>query len=78
MLNYKTANAVLWWTPYATTRLQGPGGEAASVVLHQDGTMLQLRDKGHFITQFSENSSSEEARLRSFTNETIPFKQVAH
>ena len=53
MLNYKVANAVLWWTPYATTRLVGDLGEEAHVVLHQDGTMLQLRDKGQFISQFA-------------------------
>jgi len=29
MLNYKVANAVLWWTPFATTRLVGDLGEQA-------------------------------------------------
>ena len=78
MLNYKVANAVLWWTPFATTRLIGSMGEQAQVVLHQDGTVLDLRQKGQFITQYAKNSTDEGARVRSFTNETIPFKQVAH
>ena len=78
MLNYKVANAVLWWTPFATTRLLGGLGEQAQVVLHQDGTVLDLRQKGQFITQYARNSTDEGARVRSFTNETIPFKQVAH
>ena len=74
MLNYKVANAVLWWTPFATTRLIGSEGEQAQVVLHQDGTILDLRNKGQFITQYVENSLREAARLRSYTHETIPFK----
>ena len=78
MLNYKLANAVLWWTPFATTRLIGTDGEQAQVVLHQDNTVLDLRNKGQFISQYTENSIQESARLRSFTHETIPFKQVAH
>ena len=78
MLNYKAANAILWWTPFATTRLMGDLGDSAQVILHQDGTVLDLRSKGQFITQYVQNSTAEEARLRSFTNETIPLKQIAH
>ena len=78
MFNYKSANAILLWTPYATTRLLR-NGEEAEVILHQDNTVLHLREKGNFITQYLKNSSNDDsARLRSFTSETIPFKQVAH
>ena len=34
MLNYKVANAILWWTPFATTRLVGTLGEESQVILH--------------------------------------------
>jgi hypothetical protein len=78
MLNYKVANAVLWWTPFATTRLTDLEGQEAQVVLHQDGTLLEIRSKGQFITQYTQNSTEDSARLRSFTHETIPFKQIAH
>ena len=74
MLNYKVANAVLWWTPFATTRLTDLEGQEAQVVLHQDGTLLEIRSKGQFISQYTKNSSDDSARLRSFTHETIPFK----
>ena len=49
MFNYKSANAILLWTPYATTRLLH-NGEEAEVILHQDNTVLHLREKGNFIT----------------------------
>lgn len=43
-------------------------------MLHQDDTVLHLKEAGQFIGQYVENSAAEEARLRSFTSETIPFK----
>jgi hypothetical protein len=39
LLSYKHANAVLIWTPYATTRVLSQANQA-QVILHQDGTIL--------------------------------------
>lgn len=78
MFNYKSSNAVMLWTPYATSRILF-NGEEAEVILHQDNTVLHLREKGNFISQFQRNCANDEsARVRSFTSETVPFKQVAH
>lgn len=77
LLSYRQANAMMSWTSYATSYLDFDGRTAA-VILHQDDTVLHLKDEGQFIGQYVENSTSEEARLRSFTGETIPFKQVSH
>ena len=78
MFNYKTSNAALLWTPYATSRVLF-NGEESEVILHQDNTVLHLREKGNFITQYQNNCASDDsARVRSFTSETVPFKQIAH
>jgi hypothetical protein len=77
MLSYKLANAVLNWTPHATTRILSHGKEA-EVVIHQDETLLHLRENGTYITQFITNSNTDKARLRSFTFETIPFSVLAY
>jgi hypothetical protein len=77
MLSYKLSNAVLNWTPHATTRVLCDGQEA-EVIIHQDETLLHLRENGNYITQLIANSNKDEARLRSFTCETIPFSVHAY
>lgn len=77
MLSYKVSNALLNWTPHATTRVLSHGIEA-EVIIHQDETLLHLRESGTYITQFIANSNKDEVRLRSFTHETIPFSVLAY
>jgi len=77
MLSYKQANAVFNWTPNASTSVLGDGTEAG-VVIHEDHTFVHIRDGGKYVTQFSRNSTHEDARLRSFTGDTIPFSVLAY
>ncbi len=77
MLSYKTANAVFNWTPSAATRLFANAQEAG-VVIHSDQTFIHVRDGGRYVSHYNANSDKDEARLRSFTGETIPFSVHAY
>ena len=77
MLSYKTANAVFNWTPSAATRLFSNAAEAG-VVIHADQTFVHVREGGRYVSHFCNNSDKDEARLRSFTGETIPFSVHAY
>ena len=77
MLNYKSANAIFNWTPSASTRLFA-GASEAGVVIHSDLTFVHVREGGRYVSHYSANSDQDEARLRSFTSETIPFSVHSH
>ena len=70
MQSYKK-NIMLQWSPQSTTRMVSTG-EAIEVLVHQDETVLLIRDGGRFINHYRNNSSLVPT-LRSFTCDTIPF-----
>ena len=75
LYSHKAANSMIQWNPRATSRILNheTSGDEVEVIVHEDSTALHLRESGRFITHFRANSLADSARIRSFTNETIPF-----
>jgi len=49
-----------------------PIGDQIEVLIHQDDSVLHVREGGLFVTHIRENNKSVQP-LRSFTSDTIPF-----
>jgi hypothetical protein len=68
--SHKT-NIILQWNTICTTRTTGTG-EFLEVIIHQDNSLLLIREQGRYVNHYLENSILK-APLRSFTCDTVPF-----
>lgn len=57
-------NIKLFWSPHATYRLCIQTGELMDIVMHQDETVIMLKNKGEFGTQFWRNSIPSDVSFR--------------
>jgi len=71
MLNSYKKNILLHWNKDATTRAL-PNGQEVEVVVHEDESLLFLKEGGNFVSHLMENDFNVPP-IRSFTCDTIPF-----
>ncbi|CDW85361.1 UNKNOWN [Stylonychia lemnae] len=67
-------NVAIQWNTLSTTRVSSDGN-IIQVQVHQDESILLLRENGQYISHLKQNNNLEPP-LRQFTCETIPFSVV--
>ena len=71
------SNVLLCWqSDLCTTRIMPNCGEEVEVVLHEDSTVLYIRERGNFVTHFGANLEAV-PHIRKFTCDTVPISVSA-